>query len=143
AAAHEIVSLVLVDVGADAAVHPELVLETHVGPLTLRRIVGRKEDVYAASRRVGIVLRRAARVVVGDDVVATVAVEIDDGDLVTGGDLVVDHTPGPRRAAAGVNDHFIAVPWLNRREEALAVLHADADVAGAQTRRLFLVTLRQ
>src|SRR5262249_5902712 len=46
-------------------------------------------------------------------------------------------------ALLGIDDHFVAVPRLDRGEEALAVLLADADVTGAEPRRLLDVARRE
>src|SRR5439155_20649762 len=131
----------MVDVGGDAAVHGRLVFDPAVGPLTGRRVGRRVEDVDPG-RRLGA-LRRGARVVVRDDVVAAVAVQIDHRDFVPARDLVVDHAALPLAALLRVDDDFVAVPRLDGPEEALAVLLADPDAARAEPRRLSDVARRQ
>ena len=54
-----------------------------------------------------------ARVVVRHDVRSSVAVEVEDDDLVPSGDLIVDHAPLPPATRLGVDDHFVSVPGLD------------------------------
>src|SRR5882724_7830841 len=135
ARADDVHALVAVDVRADAAVHRFRLVDFAIGPLTGRGIRRRVEHMDAALRGVRIP-RAGVAVVVRDDVVAAVAVEIDDGDLVPARDLVEDDAALPLAAFLRVDHDLVAVPRLDGREEALAVLLADADVARAQARRL-------
>src|SRR5207249_900934 len=144
-----------------AAVHRLRVFDALVGPLACRRIGRREEDVHAAGRRVRIP-RAGIAVVVRDDVVAAVAVQIHDGDLVPAGDFIEDDPAVPLATLAcrlrasrfgaqgrlalrtfGVDDDLVAVPRLDGRKEPFAILLADADVARAKARRLLQVPARQ
>src|SRR5215469_10716715 len=78
--------------------------------------------------------------IAGHDLVAAVAVEVPHADLVTLGESVVDDMALPAsRAVLGVNDDLIAVPRLDGRQEAAVAKVSDADVTGAETRRILRI----
>ena len=87
--------------------------------------------------------RRFAAPIAAHQVVAAVAVEIGDGDLMTFGHAVEDDVAIPLRSVLRVDHDLVAVPRLDRGEKALAVERADANVARAEARRLVRVVARR
>jgi len=120
--ADDIRAAIAVDIGfhASGACHTAIVDELVLPIFAL--VVLCIEDVNAFS----------FAAIAGNDVIKTIAVEIAHDDFVALGKIGEDYFSAPGFGTiARIDDHFIAMPWLNGSKEASAVRLSHGDVARA------------